>query len=161
MSDRTRLESVARRAMQQYGLEPDFPTAALTEASSARATAPDGVRDLRNLPWSSIDNDESRDLDQLEVCDGGSGSASRVLVAIADVDAFVAQGDAVDGHAQMNTTSVYTAAHIFPMLPETLSTDKTPGLGNVPLLKWLFRRDTVNEANTELLIFITPRIIKS
>jgi exoribonuclease-2 len=131
MSDRTLLESVARRAMQQYGLEPDFPAAALTEASSARATAPDGVRDLRNLPWSSIDNDESRDLDQLEVCDGGSGSASRVLVAIADVDAFVAQGDAIDGHAQTNTTSVYTAARIFPMLPEALSTDKTSLLPDV------------------------------
>jgi exoribonuclease-2 len=131
MSDRTLLESVARRAMQQYGLEPDFPAAALTAASSARATAPDGVRDLRNLPWSSIDNDESRDLDQLEVCDGESGSASRVLVAIADVDAFVAQGDAVDSHAQTNTTSVYTAARIFPMLPETLSTDKTSLLPDV------------------------------
>ena len=117
--------------MQQYGLEPDFPAAALAEASSARATAPDGVRDLRSLPWSSIDNDESRDLDQLEVCDGGSDSASRVLVAIADVDAFVAQGDAVDGHAQTNTTSVYTAARIFPMLPETLSTDKTSLLPDV------------------------------
>ena len=131
MSDRSLLESVARRAMQQYGLEPDFPAAALTAASSARATAPDGVRDLRNLPWSSIDNDESRDLDQLEVCDGESGSASRVLVAIADVDAFVAQGDAVDSHAQTNTTSVYTAARIFPMLPETLSTDKTSLLPDV------------------------------
>jgi len=131
MSDRSLLESLARRAMQQYGLEPDFPAAALTEASSARATAPDGVRDLRNLLWSSIDNDESRDLDQLEVCDGGSGSASRVLVAIADVDAFVAQGDAIDGHAQTNTTSVYTAARIFPMLPEALSTDKTSLLPDV------------------------------
>ena len=117
--------------MQQYGLEPDFPAAALAEASAARATAPDGVRDLRNLPWSSIDNDESRDLDQLEVCDGGSVSASRVLVAIADVDAFVAQGDAVDSHAEANTTSVYTAARIFPMLPETLSTDKTSLLPDV------------------------------
>src|SRR4030095_15069387 len=86
MSDRTFLESVARHAMQQYGLEPEFPAEGLAEASSARATAPDGVRDLRNLPWSSIDNDESRDLDQLEVCDGGSGSASRVLVAIPEVD---------------------------------------------------------------------------
>jgi exoribonuclease-2 len=131
MSDRTFLESVARHAMQQYGLEPEFPAEALAEASSARATAPDGVRDLRNLPWSSIDNDESRDLDQLEVCDGGSGSASRVLVAIAEVDAFVAQGDAVDSHAQTNTTSVYTAARIFPMLPETLSTDKTSLLPDV------------------------------
>jgi VacB/RNase II family 3'-5' exoribonuclease len=131
MSDRSLLESLARRAMQQYGLEPDFPAAALTEASSARATAPDGVRDLRNLLWSSIDNDESRDLDQLEVCDGGSGSASRVLVAIADVDAVVAQGDAVDGHAQTNTTSVYTAARIFPMLPDALSTDKTSLLPDV------------------------------
>ena len=131
MSDRTLLESVARRAMTQYGLEPDFPAAALAEATAARASAPDGVRDLRHLPWSSIDNDESRDLDQLEVCDAGKSGWSRVLVAIADVDAFVGQGDAVDGHARANTTSVYTAARIFPMLPEALSTDKTSLLPDV------------------------------
>src|SRR5262245_45753418 len=125
MSDRTFLESVARRAMTQYGLESDIPAAAMAEASAARANAPDAVRDLRHLLWSSIDNDESRVLDQLEVCDAGTPALSRVLVAIADVDAFVKQGDAVDGHAQANTTSVYTAARIFPMLPEALSTDKT------------------------------------
>jgi VacB/RNase II family 3'-5' exoribonuclease len=131
MSDRALLESVARRAMEQYGLEPDFPAAALAEANAAQTEPPHDVRDLRHLLWSSIDNDESRDLDQLEVCDGGNGSVSRVLIAIADVDAFVRQGDAVDSHAQANTTSIYTAARIFPMLPEALSTDKTSLLPDV------------------------------
>jgi exoribonuclease-2 len=131
MSDRSLLESIAARAMRDYGLEPDFPAAALAEATSARPVPFDGIRDLRNLLWSSIDNDESRDLDQLEVWDGDRGGVSRVLVAIADVDALVTQGDAVDIHAQANTTSVYTAARIFPMLPEALSTDKTSLLPDV------------------------------
>ncbi len=84
-----------------------------------------GLRDLRSLPWSSIDNDESKDLDQLEVVQSSTDGVSRVLVAIADVDALVRQGGAVDDHARLNTTSVYTTARVFPMLPETLSTDKT------------------------------------
>jgi len=117
--------------MQEYGLEPDFPAAALAEAKAAPSTMLDGGRDLRSLLWSSIDNDESRDLDQLEVCVGNQGATSRLLVAIADVDAVVAQGDAVDSHARTNTTSVYTPARVFPMLPEALSTDKTSLLPDV------------------------------
>src|SRR5438309_719026 len=79
--------------------------------------------DLRALPWASIDNDDSRDLDQLTVAEELAGDRVRVLVAVADVDALVAKDSPVDGHAQRNTTSVYTAARIFPMLPERLSTD--------------------------------------
>jgi exoribonuclease-2 len=112
--------------MREQGLEPDFPAAALAEAAQGHpAAALDGVRDLRALPWSSIDNDESKDLDQLEVVQSASNGLSRVLVAIADVDALVKQGGAVDDHARTNTTSVYTTAKVFPMLPEALSTDKT------------------------------------
>lgn len=126
MNQRAFLEQIARRAMREHGLEPDFPPAAVAQAAEARvAGSDDGLRDLRSLPWSSIDNDESKDLDQLEVIQSVSNGVSRVLVAIADVDALVKQGGAVDDHARTNTTSVYTTAKVFPMLPEALSTDKT------------------------------------
>lgn len=81
--------------------------------------------DLRNLLWCSIDNDDSRDLDQLTVAEELSRGETKVFVAIADVDALVAARSAIDRHAQHNTTSVYTAAHVFTMLPEKLSTDLT------------------------------------
>jgi exoribonuclease-2 len=93
--------------------------------TSRRADAGSQVRDLRALLWCSIDNDDSRDLDQLSVAAGTPDGATRILVAIADVDALVAAGSPVDAHARHNTTSVYTAAQIFPMLPEKLSTDLT------------------------------------
>ncbi len=83
------------------------------------------MRDLRDLLWASIDNDDSRDLDQLSVAVPAADGATKILVAIADVDAVVAKGSPIDGHAVANTTSVYTAAQIFPMLPEKLSTDLT------------------------------------
>jgi len=125
-SQKQQLVSIARRAMRANGFEPDIPDAALAQAEAARpdATVAPGIRDLRTLPWSSIDNDESRDLDQIEVCvtDGG---ATRVLVGIADVDALVPDGSAADEHARANTTSVYTPAVVFPMLPLRLSTDRT------------------------------------
>ena len=83
------------------------------------------VRDLRNLLWASIDNDDSRDLDQLTVAEALPGDNIKILVAVADVDSLVKNGSAIDEHAHHNTTSVYTAAEIFPMLPEKLSTDLT------------------------------------
>jgi exoribonuclease-2 len=81
--------------------------------------------DLRNLLWVSIDNDDSRDLDQLTVAESLADGRVRILVAVSDVDALVHKGSALDGHASCNTTSVYTPAAIFPMLPEGLSTDLT------------------------------------
>ena len=117
------LDEIARRAMVKYGLEPDWPPEARAELTRLSATIPTSLRDLRNLPWSSIDNDESRDLDQLEVCI--DGSVPRLLIAIADVDALVRRGTALDAHARTNTTSVYTPARVFPMLPPELSTDRT------------------------------------
>jgi VacB/RNase II family 3'-5' exoribonuclease len=122
------LAAIARRVMAERGLEPEFPPAALTEAERLAAAAHDGdaaIRDLRHLLWSSIDNDDTRDLDQLEVTEGLAGDAIRTLLAIADVDAVVRPGSAIDGHARINTTSVYTAARTFPMLPERLSTGLT------------------------------------
>ncbi len=114
--------------MREHGLEPDFPPAALAQLRAiggpAAATGAQ-LRDLRALLWCSIDNDESRDLDQLSVAEVLEGGATRVLVAVADVDATVAAGSPLDAHASANTTSVYTAAQVFPMLPSRLSTDLT------------------------------------
>ena len=93
-------------------------------AGRPRRTAT-GAADLRGLLWCSIDNDDSRDLDQLTVAEGEVDGGVRVLVAIADVSATVAPGSAIDAHAGVNTTSVYTPARIFPMLPDRLSTDLT------------------------------------
>jgi VacB/RNase II family 3'-5' exoribonuclease len=119
---------VARQAMIARGLEPEFPAAALAEAQRLAAPAapfPPDVRDLRKLTWCSIDNDDSRDLDQLTVAASVPGGGTRLMVAIADVSASVAPGSAVDGHAGANTTSIYTVPQNFPMLPERLSTDLT------------------------------------
>src|SRR6202163_581174 len=122
------LRSIARRAMLERGLEPDFSAAAAeqlrTIGQAAMESGPQ-IRDLRSLLWCSIDNDDSRDLDQLSVAEPLSGGDVKVLVAIADVDVVVFKDSAVDRHAAQNTTSVYTAAVIFPMLPERLSTDLT------------------------------------
>ena len=127
--DNLALLNIAREAMRQRGLQPDFPPAAAQEAASMTepVVAPhDTLRDLRDLLWCSIDNDDSRDLDQLTVAlpaSPESGGAPRILVAIADVDALVRADSAIDAHARANTTSVYTAAGVFPMLPLRLSTD--------------------------------------
>ena len=114
--------------MLERGLLPDFPAAVLAETAAipeAASAAGPSVRDLRGLLWASIDNDDSRDLDQLSVSEPLPAGAARILVAVADVDASVAGGSAIDRHAGTNTTSVYTAAQTFPMLPERLSTDLT------------------------------------
>ncbi|MGH7140826.1 MAG: RNB domain-containing ribonuclease [Pirellulales bacterium] len=121
-----RLREVARRAMIERGLDPDFPPAALRQLDSIQSPPnSDGAIDLRELLWCSIDNDDSRDLDQLTVAEELMSGETKVLVAIADVDSLVAAGSAIDRHAQHNTTSVYTAAQVFSMLPEKLSTDLT------------------------------------
>jgi VacB/RNase II family 3'-5' exoribonuclease len=126
--NRSVLQSIARRVMLERGLLPDFSPQALAELNNIQGPGTaghDSTRDLRNLIWCSIDNDDSRDLDQLTVAEALPGGAVKVLIAVADVEALVKQGSALDEHAQHNTTSVYTAAEIFPMLPEKLSTDLT------------------------------------
>lgn len=122
------LMRLARQAMAERGLAPDFPPAALAEAQRATAPAapfPADVRDLRHLLWCSIDNDDSRDLDQLTVAEALPGRVVKVLVAVADVSVLVSAGSAVDQHAGANTTSIYTPPAVFPMLPEELSTDRS------------------------------------
>jgi VacB/RNase II family 3'-5' exoribonuclease len=128
------LENIAYRAMLERGLLPDFSPAALAELDHIQAgmaskwkqaAGPGETRDLRGLLWASIDNDDSLDLDQLSVAEKLADGQVKILVAVADVDALVKNGSAIDGHARHNTTSVYTAARIFPMLPERLSTDLT------------------------------------
>ncbi len=131
---RSILRNIARRVMLERGLLPDFSTEALAELGRLQVTAltengtaegAPGIRDMRELLWASIDNDDSRDLDQLTVAAVMSTDRVKILVAIADVDSFVKKGSAIDEHARHNTTSVYTAAEIFPMLPEKVSTDLT------------------------------------
>lgn len=126
-NDVTVLRDLARIAMRERGLVTSFSRAVISELSEIkgplRPTADD--LDLRDLLWCSIDNDDSRDLDQLTVAVPGANGSERVLVAVADVDGLVPVGSVIDRHAYLNTTSVYPVGHIFPMLPERLSTDLT------------------------------------
>lgn len=122
------LQTIAREAMIERGLRPDFSPEALGELERIEGPATanqESARDLRDLAWCSIDNDDSRDLDQLTVAEALADGAVKILVAVADVDAVVRMESAIDGHARHNTTSVYTPARIFPMLPEPISTDLT------------------------------------
>ena len=112
--------------MRERGLEPDVPPAALAELDAIHGAPTSAeARDLRTRPWCSIDNDDSRDLDQLSVAEPLGADRVKVMVAVADVDALVRKDSALDAHAEHNTTSVYTAGGVFPMLPEKLSTDLT------------------------------------
>ena len=124
--DHPTLKDIADAAMQQRGLAPEFPAAAQLEAQALNPVVVNAdplMRDLRTLLWCSIDNDDSRDLDQLTVAQQEADGSVCVLVAIADVDLLVRSGSAIDAHARGNTTSVYTAAGVYPMLPLRLSTD--------------------------------------
>ena len=137
---RSDLAQIAADVMMERGLQPEFPPGVLQQLGGidgpARETGPD-IRELTHLLWCSIDNDDSRDLDQLSVSEVLENGAVKVLVAVADVDALVKKGSPIDDHARANTTSVYTGARIFPMLPERLSTDLTslnPGQDRLALV---------------------------
>jgi exoribonuclease-2 len=127
-SQRARLRAIAARVMRERGFVPEFPPEVHAQVAAlpgppTRTEEP--TRDLRDLLWCSIDNDDSRDLDQLSVAEALPNGDTRILVAVADVDAAVRKQTPCDDHAALNTTSVYTPAAIFPMLPERLSTDFT------------------------------------
>src|SRR6202161_3052417 len=119
------LQAAARAAMIEHGFQPDFPAGTDAELAAIDAhpdtpSVPD-MQDLRSLLWSSIDNDTSRDLDQIEWAEQLPDGNIRVLVGVADVDARVPKGSVIDTHAQSETTSVYTGVAVFPMLPSGLS----------------------------------------
>jgi exoribonuclease-2 len=121
--------------MLERGLVPDFPPQALAELGGIHGSAArteESTRDLRSLLWCSIDNDDSRDLDQLTVAEAMPDGTVKILVAIADVDALVKKRSALDDHARQITTSVYTVGETFPMLPEKLSTDLTSSIVAYP-----------------------------
>ncbi len=125
---RTSLSTIATLAMFSRGLEPEFPPAVQQQVARLKQPADESgkdIRDLSALPWCSIDNDDSRDLDQLTAIEPLSHGEVRLFVAVADVDALVKKDSPVDRHARMNTTAVYTSARVFPMLPERLCTDLT------------------------------------
>lgn len=121
--------------MQQRGFDPDFPPEVSDQLAHLRQNPPQiavtkEIQDLRNLLWSSIDNDTSRDLDQIEVAERNSNGDVKVMIGIADVDAFAAKQTPIDQHAEREATTVYTGVRNFPMIPEELSTGVTSLLEN-------------------------------
>ena len=129
------LQAIARQVMLAHGFEPDFPAETRQQLADISARPPqlapsDKVRDLRGLLWSSIDNDTSKDLDQIEVAERLPNGDVKVMIGIADVDAFVGKDSPIDQHAQRETTSIYTGVTIFPMLPIELSTGSSSLLEN-------------------------------
>src|ERR1039458_3846074 len=130
------LQAMARQVMLAQGFEPNFPPDTQQQLADIRAHLPqltpsDKVRDLRGLLWSSIDNDTSKDLDQIEAAERLPHGGVKVMVGIADVDAFVAKDSPIDQHAARETTTVYTGICNFPMLPNELSTGASSLLENV------------------------------
>jgi VacB/RNase II family 3'-5' exoribonuclease len=129
------LQVVAKQVLQQRGFQPDFSAAVQQQLAGLHAHPPQiaagkDVRDLRNLLWSSIDNDTSRDLDQIEVGEQLPDGNVKISVGVSDVDAFVPKNTPIDQHAARETTTVYAGVRNFPMLPEELSTGKTSLLEN-------------------------------
>ena len=119
------LKAIAGMAMEKYGFKPRFPEPVLQEVNAlndkARSYQAKTTKDLSSLLWSSIDNIDSMDLDQLEYCERGQGGEIKVMVAVADVDIYVPKKSRADGYAAHNGTSVYTGIVTFPMLPDRLS----------------------------------------
>jgi len=129
------LQAIAKQVVQERGFKPDFEPEVQQQLASLRAHPPEiaagkNIRDTRNLLWSSIDNDSSRDLDQIELAEKLPNGNVKVYVGVADVDAYVPKDSAIDRHAARETTTVYAGVRNFSMLPEELSTGKTSLLEN-------------------------------
>lgn len=124
------LQAMANEIMLRRGFEPDFPPQVQQQLAELRRRPPrieatGEIRDLRHLLWSSIDNDTSRDLDQIEYAERRDDGKVTIMVGVADVDTFVSKETPIDQHASKETTTVYTGIRNFPMLPEELSTGAT------------------------------------
>jgi VacB/RNase II family 3'-5' exoribonuclease len=135
LSPHVDLQSIAKEVMLAHGFEPEFPAGVAQQLANLKAHPPQvspggDIRDLRKMFWSSIDNDTSRDLDQVEVAERLPTGGIRVLIGIADVDTYVRIHSAIDDHAAKETTTVYTGIRNFPMLPEELSTGASSLLEN-------------------------------
>src|SRR4030088_662332 len=129
------LQAIARQVMQAQGFQPDFPPETQKQLAEIKAHPPqltpsDKVHDLRKLLWSSIDNDTSKDLDQIEVAERLPNGDVKGMIGIGDVDSFVGKDSHIDQHAERETTSVYTGVSIFSMLPNELSTGTSSLLEN-------------------------------
>jgi exoribonuclease-2 len=161
MSHDIDMVAVARRVLQENGFEPQWPPGLAIPAEPA----PEPARDLTDLPWSSIDNSDSMDLDQIEWAERLADGSIRVLVGIADVDAYVPRGSPVDRHACANTLTLYTGVHIFPMLPEVLSTDRTSlledGRTRLAVITDYIVRPDGSLADTETQIYIARVLNKA
>lgn len=104
----TDLHAVALEALRTNGFTPTLDAASRAELAALRPSVDTiGARDLRALLWSSIDNAESKDLDQIVFTEELPDKANRLLVGVADVDVLVTRGSALDQHAMANATSVY------------------------------------------------------
>lgn len=146
IDDRDDLARLARRAMEERGLRTDEAALDAPEPLGDDPRDDPRVRDLTGLPWSSIDNETSRDLDQVELAERCEGF-TRVMVAIAEVAAYVPPGGAADRFAAANTTTVYTAAGVFPMLPRALSEDRTSLLDGVARLAMVTSLDVADDGS--------------
>jgi exoribonuclease II len=126
--DRSDLSRIAAIVVKEKGLLPNFSKEAHDQLDVINFPGEDldpSIQDLTNLLWCSLDNDDSKDLDQLTVCSDVGNGKHKIYIAIADVDALIKKDTPIDNHAQHNTASIYTSARIFPMLPEKLSTNLT------------------------------------
>jgi VacB/RNase II family 3'-5' exoribonuclease len=123
------LQAAAKQLMLENGFQPDFGADVQQQLAQIKSTpqkaAAANAKDLRNLLWSSIDNDTSRDLDQIEYAEKQPDGTTKVMVGIADVDSFVPKGSPIDAHAARETCTVYTGVRNFSMIPEELSTGTT------------------------------------
>jgi len=153
------LDAAAKQSMIEYGFQPDLPADVQLQLEHLKPEAGE-PRDLRQLLWSSIDNDTSRDLDQIEVCEELADGAVRLWLGIADVVAFIPMGSAIDRYAAAEGTSVYTGVRTFPMLPEKLSTDLTSLLEGADKLcvvtEMVFARDATIQSSS-----IYPALVRN